>query len=860
MASTPISPTPRAAGWPLAAGGATSTPPYTPYGDVASVTDPDGVKTSYTYDAAHRLTDITDALGNRIHYTLDAVGNKTAEQVIDSSGIVHHSLSRSFNALGQLTTVVDGLNHTVFNASASGNYDANGNLIQSSDGLGIQRQMSYDALNRLVQTLDNYNGTDLATKNTSSQFAYDSLDRLTQVTDPSNLATIYSFDGLSDATGQVSPDTGSTSRTFDAAGNVLTRTDAKGIIATNTYDALDRLIVTTYPDSTQNIVHHYDEANSVTGCSSSYPIGRLTRIVENTVTTMYCYDAQGRVIEKQQITGTTTDTTGYAYTAAGRLSGMVYPSGTLVTYTRDSDGHIQSLSVTPPHGTASIAVSSVTYQPFGPVSGYTLGNGQAVTRSYDANYRLTDLASPAFSLHVARDAMGDITAIGNAPGANPATETYSYDPLYRLPAITEAGGSTLQSVTYNPTGDRLSKTGSGLATGAYSYNPNTHQLVATGSYARSVDANGKTTAITAASGNLGFGYNDRNRMILAQVAGSTVGSYTYDALGERIAKVSGSASERYGYDEGQRLLSEQGATNRDYVWMGGIPVANVDTSGATSTIAYVTADQLGTPRVITDARGNTLWQWAYQGNAWGEVVPAGTGYTYNLRFLGQYFDAETGLNYNAHRDYDSTVGRYVQSDPLGLTGGISTYAYVLSNPLRFTDRRGLDDPCLYTANACGLGPDASVDPNAGCDGTSGTPTDPHFYRNTSAGVGAVGGFTVGTMWGLAQIAAPETDGGSLVVAEGVDLLEVLTGPAEQVTDAAFTTGAGGAAVGYLAGGGFGMGVDSIVGGLGPGIPPPNAQGGANTSGTSGSNTPAQYYYYTPGNQPTTNPGVGMNPP
>src|SRR6185312_2763958 len=143
-------------------------------------------------------------------------------------------------------------------------------------------------------------------------------------------------------------------------------------------------------------------------------------------------------------------------------------------------------------------VSSVTYQPFGPVSGYTLGNGQTITRTYDANYRLTDLTSPAFSLHVARDAMGDITAIGNAPGANPATETYSYDPLYRLTAITEAGGSTLESVTYNQTGDRLSKTGSGLATGAYSYNPNTHQLVATGNAARTVDANGNTTAISQA--------------------------------------------------------------------------------------------------------------------------------------------------------------------------------------------------------------------------------------------------------------------------------------------------------------------------------------------------------------------------
>jgi len=179
-------------------------------------------------------------------------------------------------------------------------------------------------------------------------------------------------------------------------------------------------------------------------------------------------------------------------------------------------------------------VSNVTYLPFGPVSGYTLGNGQTITRTYDANYRLTDLVRPAFTLHVARDAMGDITAIGNNPGANPATETYRYDPLYRLTAVTEADGSTLESVTYNQTGDRLSKNGNGLATGVYSYNPNTHQLVATGNAARTVDANGDTTAISQAGNTYGFGYNARNRMTVVQLNQSTIATYLYNTEGECV--------------------------------------------------------------------------------------------------------------------------------------------------------------------------------------------------------------------------------------------------------------------------------------------------------------------------------------
>ncbi|WP_158545027.1 DUF5675 family protein [Dyella monticola] len=529
------------------------------------------------------------------------------------------------------------------------------------------------------------------TANTTTTYTYDALDRLTGVTDPSGLTTTYQYDGLSDPTATSSPDTGVTARTFDAAGNVLTGTDANGNTVTYTYDADNRRLGASYADTTQNITYHYDEANSVTGCGTSYPIGHLTRIVEASVTTVYCYDAQGQVIQKQQITAAGTDTTAYSYSAAERLSGITYPSGTQVTYTRDGDGRIQTVTITPAGGTASTAVSSVTYQPFGPVSGYTLGNGQTITRSYDANYRLTDLTSPAFSLHVARDAMGDITAIGNAAGANPATETYSYDPLYRLTQITEANGSVLESVTYNPTGDRTSKTGSGLATGTYSYNPNTHQLIATGNAARTVDANGNTTAISQAGSTYGFGYSDRNRLTVAQLAGSTIANYTYNALNQRIQKVTGTVTERYDYNEGSQLLAEYGATSRDYIWMGGIPVANVDTTGTTSTVAYVTADQLGTPRAIADSNGNTEWQLAYQGNAWNEQAPTTNGYTYNLRFPGQYFDQETGLFYNGHRDYDSASGREIESDPMGLFGNqISTYDYARNNPLYWIDPSGLD--------------------------------------------------------------------------------------------------------------------------------------------------------------------------
>lgn len=674
---------------------------YDGVGNVTKVTDPDGVYTSYTYDTAHRLTDITDAVGNHIHYTLDALGNKTQEQTFDAGNTVRRSLSRTFNALDQLTQVTDGLSHAVFGAGYSDSYDGNGNLVHSVDALSVQRQQGYDGLNRLVSTIDNYNGTDPATQNTQSVFAYDERSNLNGVSDPTSLNTTYDYDGLNNAKAVHSPDTGMTSFVYDAAGNVIQRTDARSVVATMTYDALNRRTAATYTDSTLNVNHTYDEANSVTGCTTSYPMGRLTRIIENTVTTIYCYDQRGNVVHKQQTQGAAVDGIGYGYTLADRLSSTLTPSGTSTQYTRDGAGRISGVTVLPP-GTggagAGNVVTAISYLPFGPITGYTLGNGQTVTRTYDANYAITDVTSPALSLHFARDVMGDITALGNAPGANPATETYGYDPLYRLTSLTNVSGTVEEAYTYNRTGDRLSKTASGLATGTYTYQAGTHYLASIGNAARTYDANGNTTASSVGGSTYGFGYNGRNRMTVVQVNGATEGTYTYNALGQRAAKVStlpASTNLRFDYDESSQLIGEYGTNTRDYIWLDNLPVAIVDTVGTTSSVSYVHADGLNTPRAVANTSGTTIWQLAYQGNPFGEQQPtSSSGFVYNLRFPGQYYDAESGLNYNAHRYYETATGRYSQPDPLGLLAGPSLFAYGLSDPLRYIDPTGLMSPSV----------------------------------------------------------------------------------------------------------------------------------------------------------------------
>jgi RHS repeat-associated protein len=112
-------------------------------------------------------------------------------------------------------------------------------------------------------------------------------------------------------------------------------------------------------------------------------------------------------------------------------------------------------------------------------------------------------------------------------------------------------------------------------------------------------------------------------------------------------------------------------------------------------VHYLHSDHLNTPRALTDSTGSVVWRAAYDafGAATVDADPDGDGTeaTLNLRFPGQYFDQETGLHYNYFRTYDPSTGRYLESDPIGLAGGVNTFAYASGNPILVYDPLGLFD-------------------------------------------------------------------------------------------------------------------------------------------------------------------------
>ncbi|HET7557633.1 MAG TPA: RHS repeat-associated core domain-containing protein [Rhodanobacteraceae bacterium] len=347
--------------------------------------------------------------------------------------------------------------------------------------------------------------------------------------------------------------------------------------------------------------------------------------------------------------------------------------------------------------------ASLTYLPFGPATAYTFGDGGVLNKTYDHAYRSTGVTSTPLYLQLMLDAVGNPISVKTSSGQLNPMESYKYDPLYRLQEVDDQTGAAWQSYTYDKTGDRLTKTTAGqVPIQTYAYQAGTHRLVGiTGSDAssRSMDANGNTTALQVGSTMYGLGFDDRNRYTLVQKNGTNTVAYHYNGMGERVFKGTGLGNPpttAFYYDGAGRLLADG---SHDYVWADDTLVATWDSG----TVNYVYTDGLNTPRAIVgtttggpgtytfgSGTSSVIWTWPYTKNPFGEQIAGNRfGYQFNLRFPGQYFDQESGLIYNLRRDYYPSDGRYIESDPNGLGGGINTYAYVENAPLNNFDPLGL---------------------------------------------------------------------------------------------------------------------------------------------------------------------------
>jgi RHS repeat-associated protein len=643
---------------------------YDKAGNLIRVAMPDGSFLAYSYDAAHRLTQIADAAGDRIVYTLDAASNRIKEQAFYPSGTLARTRSFAYDAVNRLAQSIGALGQTTAYA-----YDPESNLTSVADPLSHATQYHYDALNRLALGINPNGGTTF--------YGYDANDHLASVTDPRSLKTAYAWDGLDDQLQLASPDTGVTNRAFDAAGNVVSSTDARGKRTLYTYDALNRVTKAAYSDGT-SAVWQYD--------LGAYGIGRLSKLTDVTGSTSYSYDANGHVTQKRQAIGAVTLTTAYGYDAGGRLARITYPSGRQAVYAYDAAGRINSVTA---NGQA--LVKAVTYVPFGMASGWTAGNGATYRRTVDLDGRIAGLALPASdTIGLSYDAASRI--IGLTETGQPA-ETFSYDALDRLHIY--ASGAATQTYTYDADGNRASYATNGTSPVSLAYNVDkaSNRLLGIGGTSKesfTYDATGNMLSYSAPFADYSFSYDARNRQTESFV-GAIGTPWLINGLGQRVSQFAAKVPQFYfAYDEAGHLTGKYDAVGnadqQETVWLGDLPIAVLQPSGQ----LYIAPDHLGAPHQITNASGKVAWLWSHDSFGNGDPSDPLGNFTYDVRFPGQFHDQATHLHYNYFRDYDPRSGRYIESDPVGLKGGVNTYAYARNNSVGRTDPYGLclEDFCI----------------------------------------------------------------------------------------------------------------------------------------------------------------------
>lgn len=643
---------------------------YDAAGNLVRVTNPTNTFIDYEYDSQKRVTAVEDSQGNRIEYSYDGSGNPIEKVIIDPLGQVKNSINSTYNNLTLLEKSQGnfGQKHEV-------SYDVSGNPISEKNGLNDETKNQFDYFNRLSKTIDPLNGETSST--------YDKRGRLASITDPEGKKTSYTYNFFNELTKVISPDTGTTTLTYDKAGNVLTRKDARNETTTYTYDALNRVLTQSYSDTSENIVYSYDDTTN-----GNKGIGRLTSVTDQSGSTSYFYNAFGQVTKETRVVDGKTYVTEYHFDANGQMTGMTYPSGRQVNYTFDSLNRISGVTTTHNTVTSTLA-SSADYLPFGPMKSVSYGNGKSLTQTFDLDYRLTDkTTSGIHQVSYGYDVTDNITTITDSLDAT-KSQTFTYDKLSRL--LSANGGYGSLGFTYDKIGNRLSKTDNNNVD-TYAYATDAHRLLnITGSNANTFthDAIGNTLT----KGDLTFTYNKQGRLKSASKTGMNA-EYVYNFQGQRVSKQVDGVTTHFVYDLNGQLIAEADSTGtiiKEYAYLNGQRLS-VFENGATY---FVHTDHLGTPIALSDSTGTVQWKAHY--TPFGKAIVEVNNLSQNIRFPGQYFDSESGLHYNYFRDYDPEIGRYIQSDPIGLAGGINTYGYGHQNPIMNTDPLGLYSPEAHDA-------------------------------------------------------------------------------------------------------------------------------------------------------------------
>ena len=669
---------------------------------VKKIIDPALKETQFTYNAQDQIKTVTDARGNTTTYSYDGFGNLTSQTSPDTGT-------------------------TTFT------YDAAGNRTSSLDARNIAVNYTYDALNRLTRVSYPSSPADDVTYNydntTNGNYG---VGRLTSiVTSKVRLDFEYNYQGLiTKKYTQVSNTASSTQYRYDTAGNLAGITYPSGREVNYVFDTLGRIAaITTKANATAS-------AQTLLNNISYLPFGPAqTFTYGNGLTHNQSYDQDYRL--------TAIDLGGilnrsYGYDAVNNITSINNGLSTNKNQSFNYDALNRLISANGGYGNLGYSYDAIGNR----LTAST--NGSTDTYSYPAtSNRLAAITRANGNRNFAYDAAGNPT---QRTGDDNSTQAFSFDATNRMAAVSVNGTATA-SYTYNPLGQRVVKT---LASGAkeiYHYDEAGQLITVTdgtgaslreyvywGSQQIALAVKGTSSTPTTSlldESSVSF----QGSHIIATNNANYAGTGFIDYVGEGqanwlfYAPSSTTYNIKLRYSLGntanrplallvdgvQKSLINFTPTATWAIWdtlelsvtipQGNHTISlkttgksgpNVDqielnytVASTASSLYFVHNDHLNTPQVVTDSAQQVVWMGDYQ--PFGKLAQnQSNSIELYSRFPGQYLDGETGLYYNYFRDYDPSIGRYIESDPIGLEGGINTYAYVEGNPLKGIDPYGLE--------------------------------------------------------------------------------------------------------------------------------------------------------------------------